>query len=104
MREARWAGCFFRKLLETFAQKAVLRAQCVDQFAAAPAREQVVSQASGLVRRELAVDGKSTSLFRITFHNHVLLGASLRRSSCLARNISAATLFLSRPNSCAISS
>ena len=56
------------------------------------------------VRREFAVNSKGTSLFRITFHDHLLLGASLRRSSCLARNISTATVFLSKPNSCAISS
>src|SRR6202011_198965 len=104
MGEARWAGCFFRKLVQTLAQNAVLSAQCVHQFPAAPARCQVVSQAARLLRRQFAVDREGASLFRITFHDHLLLGASLRRNSCLARNNKAATWFLSSPNCCAISS
>ena len=90
--------------MQTFAQNAVLSAQGVHERPAAPARGYMVSQAPCLIRRQFAVNGEGAFLFRITFHDYLLLWASLRRSSCLARNISVATWFLSSSNFCAISS
>jgi len=82
---------FFRQLVQDFAQHAVLSAQCVHQFPTTLAAGQVVSQALRLVSRQFSVHEDGAHLLRITFHDYLLPWVSFRRSSCLARNINAAT-------------
>ena len=93
-----------RRFLQAYGQSAVLGAQCVQQLPATPTDGDVVPQALRFLHLEFPVNENGDGLFRITFHGQLLPWPSLRRSSCFARNIKAATLSRLSPNCPAISS